>query len=108
MLHNSEDYPEPERFNLDRFITNGKLNLNVRDPTIISFGFGCRCVFLPSPPCLLLRASLESICPGRRLNNGSLSMTIASVLHTLNIHPVLGPDVKTFDPSNHNVDGVHL
>ena len=48
MLHNPEDYPDPERFNPDRFIKNGKLNPDVRDPTTVAFGFGRRHVIIIS------------------------------------------------------------
>lgn len=42
MLHNNEDYPNPDVFNPDRFLKDGKLDSSVRDPTTISFGFGRR------------------------------------------------------------------
>ncbi|KAK7692903.1 hypothetical protein QCA50_004539 [Cerrena zonata] len=90
MLRNPEDYPDPECFNPDRFIKDGRLNPEVRDPTTIAFGFGRR------------------ICPGRWLSSDSLFMTIASVLHTLNIHPILEPDGKKYDPFSHRVDGINL
>ena len=48
------------------------------------------------------------VCPGRWLSGGSLFMTIASVLHTLDIHPVPGPDGKRYDPFGHKMDGVNL
>lgn len=41
MLHNLEDYPEPETFNPDRFMLDGALNPAVPDP-IAAFGFGRR------------------------------------------------------------------
>ncbi|KAK7687643.1 hypothetical protein QCA50_008858 [Cerrena zonata] len=90
MLRDPEDYPEPDRFRPERFIKDGKLNNDVRDPTSISFGFGRR------------------ICPGRWLSSGSLFMTVASVLHTLDIHAIVGPDGKRYDPSNHIMEGTNL
>jgi cytochrome P450 len=39
MLHDEDIYPEPHKFNPERFLENGKLNPNVRDPTV-AFGFG--------------------------------------------------------------------
>lgn len=44
MLHDPKDYPDPEVFKPERFLKDGKLNPDVRDPTTISFGFGRRCV----------------------------------------------------------------
>ena len=44
MLHDPHDYPDPERFNPDRFIKEGALNPDVPDPTKIIFGFGRRYV----------------------------------------------------------------
>ncbi|TCD70018.1 hypothetical protein EIP91_005269 [Steccherinum ochraceum] len=69
ILHNTEDYPDPSTFNPDRFIKDGKINPDVRDPTTITFGFGRR------------------ICPGRFLSNASLAIYIASTLHVFNIAP---------------------
>ncbi|KAK7676908.1 hypothetical protein QCA50_020164 [Cerrena zonata] len=68
ILHNSEDYPEPMQFNPDRFIKNGRLDPDVRNPLTFTFGFGRR------------------ICPGRWLSSASIFMTIASVLHTMDVH----------------------
>lgn len=65
MLHNSVDYPEPERFNPDRFIKDDKLNPNVRDPTTLSFGFGRRYVSVFcltfSPVLLMSRFRIASV-----------------------------------------------
>jgi cytochrome P450 len=42
MLNNERDYPEPRKFNPQRFLRNGKLDISVRDPMDIAFGFGRR------------------------------------------------------------------
>lgn len=42
MLRDPQDYPDPERFNPDRFIRDGVLDPDVRDPSIVAFGFGRR------------------------------------------------------------------
>lgn len=43
MLHNPEDYPEPDEFRPERFIgLNGKIDSTVRDPATLAFGFGRR------------------------------------------------------------------
>ena len=42
MLHNEDDYPDPSVFKPERFIKDGQLDPNVRDPAMIAFGFGRR------------------------------------------------------------------
>ena len=42
MLHDPEEYQEPEKFNPERFIRDGALNPDVRDPNSMAFGFGRR------------------------------------------------------------------
>ena len=49
ILHNPEEYPEPEEFRPERFLkhmSDGKYELDatVRDPRTLAFGFGRRCV----------------------------------------------------------------
>ncbi|PSR73371.1 hypothetical protein PHLCEN_2v10663 [Hermanssonia centrifuga] len=69
MLHNPEDYPNPGVFNPDRFVRNGELDPDVRDPSTIAFGFGRR------------------ICAGRHLANDILFLFMASILYAFNIEP---------------------
>jgi len=71
MLHDPIDYPSPEIFNPSRFLTaSGQLNPEVRDPNA-AFGFGRR------------------LCPGRELAFDSMSITMASILATFDILPVV-------------------
>lgn len=45
MFQNPEDYTDPEIFNPDRFIKDGRIDFTTaRDPSTIAFGFGRRCV----------------------------------------------------------------
>jgi cytochrome P450 len=49
MLHNPEDYPEPDEFKPERYLKQGadggyEIDKSVRDPRAAVFGFGRRCV----------------------------------------------------------------
>jgi hypothetical protein len=52
MTRDEEAYPDAESFKPERFIKNGVLNKDIRDPRDIIFGFGRRCAF-PRLPVLL-------------------------------------------------------
>jgi cytochrome P450 len=68
ILHNAEDYPEPERFEPGRYLSaDGQLDPSVRDPRTACFGFGRR------------------ICPGRFVADTSLYMVIATLIATVDI-----------------------
>ncbi|KAI0082381.1 cytochrome P450 [Panus rudis PR-1116 ss-1] len=80
ILHDEKDYPDPESFKPERFLTaDGKLNPEIRDPTQYTFGFGRR------------------MCPGRFFSNDSLWITVATVLHTFNIEAVVDKNGKPAD-----------
>ncbi|THH31265.1 hypothetical protein EUX98_g2923 [Antrodiella citrinella] len=68
MMHNSDDYPEPETFKPERFIgSDGNINSAIRDPRTIAFGFGRRA------------------CPGSDFAISLLSICVASMLHVFDI-----------------------
>jgi hypothetical protein len=46
MTRDEEVFPDAESFEPERFIKEGVLNKEVRDPRDILFGFGRRCIFL--------------------------------------------------------------
>lgn len=88
MLHDETDYPNPSKFNPDRFMKDGKINSAVRDPSTIAFGFGRR------------------ICPGRYMAKESMWLAVASVLATLCIGPIIGEDGEPVVPDGSYVQGL--
>ena len=99
MLHDPVDYPDPDIFDPERFIKDGKINSDIRNPQSLAFGFGRRYVPSQTTNDTIIRNQLNSyrFCPGRWLASASSFITIASVLHTMNIHPILGPDREKVD-----------
>ncbi|KDQ53894.1 hypothetical protein JAAARDRAFT_197004 [Jaapia argillacea MUCL 33604] len=64
-------YPEPEKFKPERFLKDGKLNPEVRDPNVAVFGFGRR------------------ICPGRHLSDNAMYSLVSTLLSVFDIGPPL-------------------
>ena len=42
MLHNEADYSNPDLFRPEKFLKEGKLDNDMRDPIALSFGFRCQ------------------------------------------------------------------
>lgn len=45
ILHDPEQYPDPEEFMPERFLKDGELNAAIRDPGVAAFGAGRRYAF---------------------------------------------------------------
>ncbi|RDX54149.1 cytochrome P450 [Lentinus brumalis] len=75
-------YPDPERFDPERFLQNGQLHVKGTDPASFAFGFGRR------------------VCPGRLFGEASLFILCASVLSVFSIGAPLDPDGKPIEVKN--------
>ncbi|ESK83209.1 cytochrome p450 [Moniliophthora roreri MCA 2997] len=80
ILHDEEMYPDPYRFNPDRWIKDGKINPDVRDTTA-GFGFGRR------------------ICPGRFLAQSVMFLTIATMLTAFEITKAIDDHGNVIEPT---------
>ncbi|RPD57200.1 CyP450 monooxygenase [Lentinus tigrinus ALCF2SS1-7] len=75
-MHDPETYEDPDAFRPERFIRDGTLNSDVRDPYEFVFGFGRR------------------ICPGRYFGDAALFINAAALLHVFDITPPVDADGK--------------
>ncbi|KAJ2917332.1 hypothetical protein MD484_g3042, partial [Candolleomyces efflorescens] len=67
ILHDPEVYPDPFRFNPDRYLKNGEIDQEVADPSEVVFGFGRRA------------------CPGRLSALDNLYPLVVSVLAAFDV-----------------------
>ncbi|KAF8877181.1 cytochrome P450 [Infundibulicybe gibba] len=82
MLHDEKVYPDPFSFKPERFMKDGKLDPNVRDPAHAAFGFGRR------------------VCPGRYMAYSAVWIAIASILATFDIEKVTDENGNIIEPSH--------
>ncbi|KJA22222.1 hypothetical protein HYPSUDRAFT_202249 [Hypholoma sublateritium FD-334 SS-4] len=80
ILHDEKIYPDPFKFNPDRFIKDGKFDKSVPDPELSCFGFGRR------------------ICPGRHLAYSAVWIAVASLLTVFDIKKVADKDGRIIEP----------
>ncbi|KAF4612693.1 hypothetical protein D9613_011775 [Agrocybe pediades] len=87
LLKDPEHYPQPELFNPDRFLKDGKIDMSVRDPVRIAFGNGRR------------------RCPGVHIALSFLWLMTATMLKTFNISKAVDEDGNTIEPSMEFISG---
>jgi cytochrome P450 len=79
MLHDESQYPEPLKFNPDRFANDG-VTKPQRDPRTLAFGFGRR------------------ICPGQHIAEASVFIQMATILSTLHISKAINDNGQVIEP----------
>ena len=100
MLHDENDYPDPESFKPERYLKNGLPDMTVRDPATIVFGFGRRWVSAPSSD---LRPSFAktpySVCPAAHMGLSTVWIMAASILSAFDILKPLDEYGTSIDPT---------
>ncbi|KAJ3572125.1 hypothetical protein NP233_g3289 [Leucocoprinus birnbaumii] len=76
ILHDPQEFESPDQYIPERYLKDGKINPEVRDPTVAAFGYGKR------------------KCPGRFFSEDSLFSIIAHVLSVYELKPGLDSDGK--------------
>ena len=100
MLHNKDEYPDPFAFKPERFLKDGKLNPNIRDPALMAFGFGRR--WQMNSHYFRGYETDQSknvrLCPGNHIAISTFWLTAASILATFNLSKAVDKDGRVIEP----------
>ncbi|KAF8884004.1 cytochrome P450 [Infundibulicybe gibba] len=88
MLHDETIYPDPFSFRPERFMKDGNINPEVRDPAHATFGFGRR------------------ICPGRYMAYSAIWIAIASILAVFDIEKITDENGNIIEPSHEYISAL--
>ncbi|KAG5651515.1 hypothetical protein H0H81_008380, partial [Sphagnurus paluster] len=88
IFHNEEMYPDPFTFNPDRFMKDGNLDPDIKDPVTVAFGFGRR------------------ICPGRHMAFSAIWMAVASMIAVFDISKAVDDNGKIIEPSHEYISAL--
>ena len=94
-MHDPEVFNDPMVFRPERYLKDGKLNPDVRDPDSTVFGFGRRWVDPIYSP--ITRSWFPSICPGRHLSDNSLYLIVSRLLAVYDIKPAVDDQGNTVE-----------
>ena len=109
MLHNEDEYPDPFAFKPERFLKDGKLNPNIRDPALMAFGFGRRWQHEQSLfPRIWDWWSKQKyrLCPGYHIAFSTFWLTAATILATFNLSKAVDKDGRVIEPSGEYSTGM--
>ena len=87
ILRDEEMYPDPERFDPERWLKDGKLNPDIREPDA-SFGGGRR------------------LCPGRFMAHETMWITMACLLASFDFKKAKDEHGRVIEPKEELICGV--
>ncbi|KAF9481679.1 cytochrome P450 [Pholiota conissans] len=90
ILHDEELYPEPHRFNPERFLKDGAINFELQPDPVLTGGFGYG----------------RRVCPGRHLATNTAWIAMTSILATYNISKAVDDEGVVIEPSIAFTDGL--
>ncbi|RDB18403.1 hypothetical protein Hypma_000371 [Hypsizygus marmoreus] len=88
MLHDENVYQDPFIFNPERFMKDGKLNPDIRDPDYAAFGFGRR------------------ICPGQSTAQDAIWIAIVLMIATFDITKLIDGNGEVIEPTYEYLTGL--